>query len=94
MNYARQIDDGGFGPGTADRLNVVFSEVYERGFNTNYAVSWFVVRSGVRLDGSGNLDPAGSGCGTDVDSLHVTLGPMTTKQIDSARVPAYTIPLL
>ncbi|WP_417737817.1 DUF1559 domain-containing protein [Rosistilla oblonga] len=93
-NYALTIVDENLAASGADRIAVLTRDVYDRGFNTNYAASWFLVRGGVRLDDSGNLDPADAGCSTDIDHPNVTTGPLTTKQIASARAPSYTIPLL
>ncbi|QDV70807.1 hypothetical protein Poly24_45390 [Rosistilla carotiformis] len=93
-NYALTITDNAYGPASTERMQVLTSDVYDRGFNTNYAASWFLVRSGVRLDDDGNLDPIKAACSSEMNSPNVTLGALTTKQIDSARVPGYTIPLL
>ena len=92
-NYARTIHDGSISPGN-DRLSLIQDKVYDLGYNTNYAASWFLLRSSAVLDESGNLRPANVSCPTDIDHPNVTEGPLTTKRIDSARVPGYTIPLL
>ncbi|MCG8649275.1 MAG: DUF1559 domain-containing protein, partial [Pirellulales bacterium] len=67
----------------------------EQGYSTNFAASWFLVRSGFRLDDEGNLDPSNSDC-SDLDpkGLNVTLGPLTTRLLDGGRAAGNTVPLL
>jgi prepilin-type processing-associated H-X9-DG protein len=94
MNACRQIHTTGLAPGSEPRRDLVQREVFDKFFNTNYTASWFLVRGGPVLDASGNLRPARATCGTDPRSRNATNGPLTLQQIDSARAPASTIPLL
>jgi prepilin-type N-terminal cleavage/methylation domain-containing protein len=77
------------------------SMVVEEGYNTNYASSWFMVRSAPKAQiGSG----ANSGSmmlgypnGTafhNLKGLGGSVGPLTVRMVESAQVPSSTIPLL
>lgn len=94
INPCRQISQFGLAPLSEPRRQLIEKEVYDRHFNTNYTASWFLVRTGLVLDVSGNPRPAKSGCGIDLRSRNCTAGGLTSKQIDSARAPSSTIPLL
>ena len=49
------------GPMPADEARAFVEEaIYNRGYNTNYAASWFLVRTAVTLDAHGNLRNSGS----------------------------------
>jgi prepilin-type N-terminal cleavage/methylation domain-containing protein/prepilin-type processing-associated H-X9-DG protein len=94
-NIARHIKDGGFGPNDPDRVSLLESKFLEKGYNTNYAASWFMCRSEFRLSSnSGNPDLRDTACDDDPRGVHVTRGPLTTKLLDGARTPASTVPLL
>ena len=60
----------------------------EKGYNTNYAASWFLTRSEARLDTSGNLKKEVELNDQSVKSLNVTTGPLTTRQLDSGKAPS------
>lgn len=94
VNPCRQIITAGWAPNDAARIDVVRRRILEKHFNTNYAASWFLVRSSVVLDNSGNLRAAAPGCSTDVKSRNVTLGPLRLAELDAAKSPANTSPLL
>ncbi len=85
VNACRQIAEDAMAPSSEARRQVVEQKVYEQGYNTNYTASWFLVRTEVLLDASGNIRQAKGGCGADIRSPNSTLGPLTLKQIDSAR---------
>ncbi len=94
INPCRAIHMAGLGPATETRRQLIEKQVYEKSYNTNYTASWFLVRSSVLLDNSGNLRDSLAGCGADIRSRNSTIGPLTLKQVDSARTPGSTIPLL
>lgn len=77
----------------ADRVPIVEGLLIEKGYNTNYAASWFLVRGDVRLDDSGLPLVTGS-CGGSVFDRSSTAGPLELKRVDSGRVSGSTIPLL
>jgi prepilin-type N-terminal cleavage/methylation domain-containing protein/prepilin-type processing-associated H-X9-DG protein len=70
--------------GSAARILEV-TKLLEKGYGTNYASSWFLVRSGPKLDDTG-ATVAG------LKGFAGTLGPMTQRMLDSAPVPASTVP--
>jgi len=92
------------------RASVVNRKMTQEGYNTNYAGTWFLFRSEFRMDADGNTSfddstcaAAFSGASTrtamkrwlgDTKSRYMTRGPLTTRQVDSARAPSSTIPLL
>lgn len=79
----------------AARAQIIERKLIANGFNTNYAASWYLVRSDALLDDSGNLDPQDAGCTqVDIKSRNVTRGPLTTRLLDSGRAPGSTVPLL
>lgn len=95
VNPCRRIAEDGLSPLSAARADIVASHLLEEGYNTNYAASWFLVRGGVRLDRNGSPDPKKNGCSnTDIRSRNVTRGPLVTRDVDSGKAPANTIPLL
>lgn len=94
VNVCRAIHTQSLQPSSEQRRQLIEERVFEKGYNTNYTASWFLVRSGVLLDNSGNPREASRGCGTGIRSRNSTRGPLTLKQIDRARAPASIIPLL
>lgn len=93
-----------------DRAPVVNRKMTQKGYNTNYAGTWFLFRSEFRIDSNGNTNldnpacaRAYSGASTraamkgwigDTKSRYVTRGALTTKLVDSCSAPSSTIPLL
>ncbi|MCA9144789.1 MAG: DUF1559 domain-containing protein [Planctomycetaceae bacterium] len=80
-------------PGSA-RVTTIEEKIYNKHYNTNYAASWFLVRGGVSLDGSGNLRELVNGCGADIRSRNSTTGPLSRTDVDTSPVSASVIPLL
>lgn len=93
-NIARMISDTPITEGTADRSDIVTTKMLDDGFDTNYAASWFLVRSELVLDEDGNPRPKDASCDTSAKSTNVTRGPLTTRLLDSSKTPANTVPLL
>tara|TARA_R110002049_G_scaffold4601_5_gene32708 strand:+ start:986055 stop:987236 length:1182 start_codon:yes stop_codon:yes gene_type:complete len=98
-NIARSIVDGPPPSGStlavgAARESIVYQKLIENAYNTNYAASWFMVRGGVKLDTNGNLKTTTTLCGDDARGTNTTLGPMSTKTLDSGNAPASTVPML
>jgi len=98
-NIARTIKEGPTGlgflaPGSTERTDAIVKLVLENGFNTNYAPSWFLLRSEFVIDENGNLREADSMCGSDPRGTNVTRGPLTIKTLDSGRAAGNTVPLL
>lgn len=79
----------------ADRRAIVEKDVLGRHYNTNYTASWFLVRSGVKLNyETGNLQ-AKAGCTEkSLKSLYSTLGPLRQAYADSVSGSTAFIPLI
>lgn len=93
-NACRVIITSAMAPGSDPRKQVVFGKVFSQFYNTNYCASWYLARSGVLLDDSGNLRPAQGACDTSIKSRNVTLGPLNQSRLDRSSVGASFIPLL
>jgi len=95
VNPCRRIltgnNGGSFPPGEA-RTQIVEEQIYKKFYNTNYTASWFLVRTGVRLDASGNL--MGAPCEVSLASRASTLGPLSPALLDSSPVPSSLVPML
>ena len=98
-NIARTIKEGessgGFmAAGSDQRAEAIRSEVLENGYNTNYAPTWYLIRSEFRLDKDGNPQKKDNACGDDPRGINVTRGPLTLKTLDTGRAAGNTVPLL
>jgi prepilin-type N-terminal cleavage/methylation domain-containing protein/prepilin-type processing-associated H-X9-DG protein len=80
-------------PGPA-RRELVERTIFLPGYNTNYCASWWMVRSGVTLDQSGNLFSAGGHTPLSTLERHCTLGPLMRAKLDGSGVTSSIIPLL
>ena len=80
-------------PGSEERRKVVEELIYKQNYNSNYAASWWLVRSGVNLDRNGNL-VGPSGCVISNKERVSTLGPLSRALAESASVASSSIPLL
>ncbi|HWL09910.1 MAG TPA: DUF1559 domain-containing protein [Planctomicrobium sp.] len=67
------------------------STVLEAGYGTNYATSWYMVRSGLRTTNTANVLLLAA---ADAKGLAGGLGGLTMRQIDSSRIPSSSIPLI
>lgn len=92
-NPCRAILDQGIAVGQP-RASIIQNRVIKDFYNTNFAASWFLVRSAVKLDASGNLLPGNPACGDDLRSRNVTRGPLRLPELDRALAPSTTIPFL
>jgi prepilin-type N-terminal cleavage/methylation domain-containing protein/prepilin-type processing-associated H-X9-DG protein len=80
-------------PGSEERRKVVEDEVLKAGFNTNYAASWYLVRGGALVDGSGSVITP-SGCTASLKERSSTTGPLKEIDCDKGRLRTTTVPLL
>ncbi len=94
LNVSRKITAGGFAPGSAQRVAIVNEDMLLNGYNTNYAATWFLVRSAIKLDDNGNLKPSAGCSSLDPKGRNVTVGPLTSRLLDNAKASISTIPLL
>lgn len=94
-NVCRSMADGNLAPLSPQRVELVRTQVIDKGYNTNFAATWFLTRSELRLDNDGNLQPSDPTISdTDVKGRNVTMGPLTTRLLDSGKAPGSTVPLL
>ena len=80
-------------PGPA-RRELVEKQIFLPGYNTNYCASWWLVRSGVALDPSGNIYSAAGHTPLNTLERHCTLGPLNRAKLDSSGVPSSMVPFL
>ncbi len=80
-----------------DRVRIV-TQALEDGFGTNYASTWWMVRSGVKLDANGNLTggpaAAAAGCSISNKERISTLGPIRLSLVTRGIVPISNIPMM
>jgi len=85
---------GGTGIDTPARADYVTRAIWEKGYNTNYASSWYFVRGGVKFEPGvtplETIDQAGQGR----KGLSTTTGPLTRRVVESSRIPSSNIPLM
>ena len=93
MNPCRQILAGPIAPGEPRRL-LVESAIFNKHYNTNYTASWFLVRSGVVLDNSGNLLATVPACPVSLQSRNSTTGPLKRALVDTAQSSSAFVPML
>ncbi|MBN2293863.1 MAG: DUF1559 domain-containing protein [Pirellulales bacterium] len=94
-NPCWQIVNDGLVPGSEDRRALVEEEIFLEHFNTNYTASWYLVRSAVSLDSSGNLAKHTPSCESSSLSRNSTLGPLTLNTVDASKsCPSSFIPLM
>lgn len=93
-NIARTIADERLAPLSEERAAVIQKEMLENGYNTNYAATWFLIRSEFKLDGSGNPASSVAGCAVDNRGPNVARGPLTAKLLDGGRAAISTVPLI
>lgn len=92
-NPCRQIIETALAPGSEPRRLLVEEQIINKKFNTNFAASWFLVRTGVTLN-NGQPRLASATCDTSLKSRNATIGPLNLANLDAANVPASNIPLL
>jgi prepilin-type N-terminal cleavage/methylation domain-containing protein/prepilin-type processing-associated H-X9-DG protein len=84
---------GAIAPGPA-RREIVEKQIFLPGYNTNYCASWWLVRSGVSVDASGNLKSHGGLSPLSTLERHCTLGPLMRARLDGSGVTSSIVPLL
>ena len=87
-----RLDDGicaGWGSGTEDTPARILevAGLLEHGYGTNYASSWYLVRSGPRVDAL-NVTTAG------LKGFSGTTGPLRQRQLENSGVSAQVVPWL
>lgn len=94
-NPCRTMIEAGLTGLTEDRRRLVETEIYDKGYNTNYTASWYLVRTEYLLNSSGNpAPPKLAGCGSKMLG-HSTVGPLSTARLGRTGSPALNlIPLM
>ena len=84
------------GPMPADEARRAFVEeaIYNRGYDTNYAASWFIHATALTLDAHGNLRNGSSSYRVSPMERHCTIGPLNRVRADASKVPSNLIPFL
>jgi prepilin-type N-terminal cleavage/methylation domain-containing protein/prepilin-type processing-associated H-X9-DG protein len=79
-----------------ERLQQIQKRIYGKGYNTNYAASWFLVRTGLNLNSSGQatLKPAACALPADFSNKAFCRGPLRQSFLDSSKAPSMLVPLL
>lgn len=93
-NPCRHIITTPLGQGTEVRRVYVETKVFDKKYNTNYTASWFLVRGGVNLDANGNPKLSIPACSPSLKSRNATTGPLSLRDIDTAKASATAIPLM
>ena len=94
VNPCREILTTPVPANTEARRLLVEERIYNQFYNTNYTATWFLVRSGVMLDPSGNPVQNVAGCGASTLSRNSTYGPLRVARLDTAAVSSSFVPLL
>ncbi|TWU22524.1 hypothetical protein Pla52o_35830 [Novipirellula galeiformis] len=109
VNIAREIDEKSV-KDLAGRADLIDRRLIQKGYNTNYAGTWFLFRTEFTLDDNGNPSVNQPVCSeasrnastssaftdlvNDTRGRYTTRGPLATNRVDSGKAPASTIPLL
>ncbi len=76
------------------RNEIIEKQIYNKHYNTNYVPSWFLVRSMVNLNDSGQIKTDKATCPASLLSTHSTQGPLDRAQADAAGMSNSFIPLM
>jgi len=88
-------DFGGTTVNTPERADFITRALLEKGYNTNYAASWFLVRGGVKFEpGATPLKSKIETGSYTFKGLKMTTGPLTQRVLDNSPVASSVIPLL
>ena len=82
---------------TEERANLVARYFIEQGYNTNYASSWFLVRTAPRVqyrDSDGSIRTNGQAAQQGLKGLRGTLGPLSLRYLNNGRIVSSAVPLL
>ena len=77
-----------------DRENYIARNFIEKGYTTNYATSWFLVRSAPRVVRNTSTNPVTIEAADTMKGLGGSLGPLSMRITDSSAVPSSQIPLV
>jgi prepilin-type processing-associated H-X9-DG protein len=82
---------------TPERADFIARAFFEKGLNTNYVASWYLVRGGLKFEPSTDplqsISQATSG-GSSYKGLAMTTGPITRRVVEASRVVSSHVPLM
>ncbi|MCA9136918.1 MAG: DUF1559 domain-containing protein, partial [Planctomycetales bacterium] len=94
-NVAREIVFKAAAPNSPERSAIVQRKMIDEGFNTNYAATWFLLRTEFELNDEGNpVSSSGTCADTDPRGKNLTKGPLKLSYLDGARATTSSIPVL
>jgi prepilin-type N-terminal cleavage/methylation domain-containing protein/prepilin-type processing-associated H-X9-DG protein len=79
------------------RSTLISTEIMQKGYNTNYTASWFLVRGGLNMHPNGNPRSANPACvfpAVDLTQRTYCTGPLKRAFLDSSKAPASIVPLM
>ena len=79
---------------TPERADYVVRSFWDKGYNTNYVASWYLVRSGLKYEPGSDPLATINLAGQGRKGLSTTTGPLTRRMIENARIVSSNIPLL
>lgn len=79
--------------GATNKGEIVNDLLLLKGYNTNYAASWFLVRTEVIIDHQGRLVNRNTGCATSRRERSCTVGPLSTARI-GGKVRSNIVPMM
>ena len=95
INPCRKIaEDGSLTAGSEARRLLLEEQVHKQWYNTNYAASWFLVRSGANLNTSGQLSSTASGCTATNTCRKSTGGPLSRRLLESGGASMSIVPFM
>lgn len=93
INACRQI--AAEAVGSEPRRKLIEELIYDKGFNTNYVATWFLVRSDIRTDASGNLrETSMPACPASLEDRVSTVGPLNVARLSNAEAPSTHVPIM
>jgi prepilin-type N-terminal cleavage/methylation domain-containing protein/prepilin-type processing-associated H-X9-DG protein len=95
VNPCRKIaEDAAMVAGSEPRRLLVEEQILKKWYNTNYAASWFLVRSSVALNANGQLTSSLAGCAASNLSRKSTGGGLSRRLIENGGAPSSIVPFL
>jgi prepilin-type processing-associated H-X9-DG protein len=97
--YLNNLNWGGTAANTMQRADFIARTMFDKGYNTNYVASWYLVRGGIKFEPGVNplvsmsvasAPPGSSG----YKGIGMTTGPLTRRVVESSRVVSSNVPLL
>ncbi len=76
------------------RRELIESQIFLPGYNTNYTASWWLVRSEVLLNNNGNLTSSINNCAIGLKERNSSVGPLKAARAENAAAPTSNIPLI